>query len=242
MNCACMSVAKPGYSSVVTSAATSFFAAAHSQPAPPAASNLDSRFAQLGQHRGKMFRSTVGHLDVAAGDRPGDEKRSCLDAVGNDRCAGAPRRRSTPRTRKRGGARTLDLRAHLDQQINQVGDFRLARGIVQAGFALGQRRGHQDIFRAGHGDFFEDDVRAAQPAAARRLCLDVAVLGGNLGAHLLERLHVQIHGPRADGAASRQRNARVAQARHQRTQRQNRRAHGAHQFVGRFGIRNILRA
>jgi hypothetical protein len=36
------------------------------------------------------------------------------------------------------GADAVDLRAHLHQQVGQVGHFRLARGVFQHGLAFGQ--------------------------------------------------------------------------------------------------------
>ena len=52
---------------------------------------------------------------------------------------------------------------------------------------------------------------------------------------------MQVDGTRADGAAAGQRDARVAEARHQRPQRQDRGAHRLHQFVRRFGVGDVLR-
>ncbi len=57
------------------------------------------------------------------------------------------------------------LRAHLVEQVGQVGNLRLARAVLHDGFALGERGGHQQIFGAGHGDLVEDDVRAFEPSA-----------------------------------------------------------------------------
>src|SRR6266566_2235596 len=68
------------------------------------------------------------------------------------------------------------------------------------------------------------------------LRFDVAVRRGDLRAHLLQRLQVQIHGPRPDRASARQGNARHPHARHERPQRQNRRAHGLYQLVRRLGM------
>ncbi len=84
--------------------------------------------------------------------------------------------------------------------------------------------------------FSKTTFRAAQSAAARRLRRHVAVLGGDLRAHLFERLQMQIHRARADGAAPGERDARVSRAADQRSQRQNRGAHRAHQFVRRLGV------
>ena len=63
----------------------------------------------------------------------------------------------------------------------------------------------------------------------------------NFRAEFFERLDVQIDRTRADGAAAGQGNAGVAEARHQRPQRQHRSAHRLHQFVGRLGVRDRFR-
>ena len=132
-------------------------------------------------------------------------------------------------------ARAFDLRAHFDQQFGEIGDFRLERAIFENGFAFGQHRRGENIFRAGHGDFREAESGAAQTLGAR---FHVAVLDVNFRAEFFERLNVQVDGARADGAAAGKRNARVAEARHERAEREHRSAHRFHEFVGRFGVRN----
>ncbi len=79
----------------------------------------------------------------------------------------APCSRSTPWMRRQEVPGALDLRSHLDQQVNEVGDFGLARAIVEPRFAIGHGGGHQNVFRAGNGDFLEDDMRAAQAPVRR---------------------------------------------------------------------------
>ena len=74
-----------------------------------------------------------------------------------------------------------------------------------------------------------------------RFRFDVAVRLLNARAQMFEAGEVQIDGPRADGAAAGQRDARAAAARHQRTQHQARSAHGLHQFVRRFRRDDIRR-
>ena len=66
-----------------------------------------------------------------------------------------------------GGARAFDLRAHLDQQVGEIDDFRLARAVFHDGLAIGQRRRHQQIFCAGDGDLVENDV--SRPSVGRRV-------------------------------------------------------------------------
>ena len=134
-----------------------------------------------------------------------------------------------------GRAGAFDLRAHLDQQIGQVRHLRLAGGVAQHGFALGQHGRHHQVLGAGDGDAVEVHHRAAQ--ALGRLGFDVAVRLVDARAELLQAEDVQVDGPRADGAAAGQGNARAPAARHQRPQHQAGGAHGLHQLVGRFGRR-----
>src|SRR5690606_22191062 len=68
------------------------------------------------------------------------------------------------------------------------------------------------------GDQVESDPRAAQTFCP---CLDVAVLEADLGAHLLQALDVLVDGAGADGAATGQRDASLAVARHERTEGQH---------------------
>src|SRR5690606_23669321 len=130
------------------------------------------------------------------------------------------------------GAVTLDLRAHGDQAFRQVHHFRLARGVLDHGLAAGQGGRHEDILGTGHTHGIEEVVRATQ-AAFRRAGLDIAAFHGDLGAHGLETADVQIHRPRADGAAAGQGHFGVAEMRDHGSQHQNGGAHGFHQLVGR---------
>ena len=72
-------------------------------------------------------------------------------------------------------------------------------------------------------------MRALQTPINRRL--NVALFQLDFGAQLLKTGNMQIDRARADGAAARQRNLPLAEARHQRPQRPNGRAHGFHQFI-----------
>ncbi len=127
------------------------------------------------------------------------------------------------------GADALDAGAHLDQQVGQVGHLRLARGVLEHGLAVGQRGGHQQVLGAGHGDHVGHHARALQALGAG---MDKAVLNADLGAHGLQALDVLVDRARANGAAAGQRHTRLAEARYQRAQHQDRGAHGLDQFVG----------
>jgi hypothetical protein len=82
--------------------------------------------------------------------------------------------RLTPWTTDAARCPAFDARAHRDQQLGQVDDLGLLRGVFQHRLAVGQRRGHQQVLGAGDGDHVGDDARTA----CSRLALghDVAVL------------------------------------------------------------------
>src|SRR6266404_5506949 len=93
------------------------------------------------------------------------------------------------------------FRSHFSQQRDQIRDLWLACGIFQNRFAVGERCSHQNILRAGHGNFFEHDVSALEPAASRRTSLDVTVGGGDFRAHFLQRAPMA-HPPGSETRAS----------------------------------------
>src|SRR6266851_202625 len=207
MNCACMSVANPGYSSVVTSALTNFFAP----------------------------RTRIVLLFTISTGTP-----ACSNfAITAPKCSGAQCVIvSSPPVI---APATRNLRPHLPQHLHQIRHFRFTRRILQHRLPIRQRRRHQNIFRPRHRNFLKHDMRALQPSALRRPCLDVSVRRANLRPHLLQRLQVQIHRPRPNRTASRQRNSRHSHARHQRPQRQHRRPHRLHQLIRRLRVVQLRR-
>ena len=64
-------------------------------------------------------------------------------------------------------------------------DLRLPGAIFHQRFALSQNRSHQQVFRAGDGDFVENDVSAMQPF---RASFQIPVLLQNGRAHQLPAL------------------------------------------------------
>ena len=119
----------------------------------------------------------------------------------------------TPSITMRSVPAPLDLRAHGDQEIRQVDHLRFARRVLEHGLALGQRRRHHQVLGAGDGHGVEHQVRAPQAPGARA---DVAVLDVDVRAHGLQAGDVDVHRSRADGAAARQRDVGLAEAREQR--------------------------
>ncbi len=100
----------------------------------------------------------------------------------------------------RAAARTFDLRAHGAQEAGQVGDFGLARGILQHGLTVRERGRHQQVLGAGDGDRIEHNLRALEALGS---CLDEALFDRDLGAHGLQTGNVQVDWPRTDRAAAR---------------------------------------
>ena len=106
-----------------------------------------------------------------------------------------------------------NARSHLVQQIGEVGDFRLTGAILEDGLALGESRGHQQVFGARDRDLVEANRSAFEAVGGG---LHVAVVLRDLGAQALESVNVQIDRSGADGAAARQRDAGASATRHQR--------------------------
>ena len=178
-----------------------------------------------------MRRLAIGHHQVAAADSAGHQKCPRLDAVGIDAVLGAVQlAHALHPDRRRAGA--LDIRAHGHQQRGQVDDLRLAGAVFHQRIAVGKNRRHQQIFRAGHRNLVENNVRAMQPLGA---CFQIAVLLHDGGAHRFQPLEVQIDGAVADGASAGLGHARQPAACDQRTQHQRRSAHGLDDLV--FGSR-----
>ena len=84
---------------------------------------------------------------------------------------------------KRGSFIARNPGAHFAKQHNQIGYFRLARRVFEDRFAVRERCCHQNVFRSGDRDFFENDVTAFKPATLRSARFNVAVRRRNLRAH-----------------------------------------------------------
>ncbi len=194
--------------------------------------HIDAGLLQLGHERFQMFGDATGDRKIAAGNGAREQERAGLDAIGDDGVIG-PVEPLDALDADFGSARAFDLRAHGGEQARQIGHLRLARGVAQYGFALGEDGGHHQVFRSSDGDALEVDHSAAQ--AMERFRFDIAVGLIDSGAQPLQTEDVQIDGPRADGASARHGDARAAGARHQRTQNQAGGAHGLDQFIWRFG-------
>ena len=168
MYCACMSVGKPGYSSVEISAARSLPWARTRTASGPSTSTRAPASSQLGDHRAQMRGIAVGHDQVAAGNRARNQKRSRLNAIGTDavtarRAACSRRARESSPCPRPQSSRPWQSAARPDRTTSgSRAQFSIS------GFAVGQHRGHEQIFSAGDGDLVEDQMCAAQAPRRRR--------------------------------------------------------------------------
>ena len=119
-------------------------------------------------------------------------------------------------------AMAFNLCAHFDQHLGEVWNFRLPCGVFKNRFALGEGRGHHQIFSAGHRHHVGGDAGTLHAGAPFGQARDhVTVFHGDLGAHGLQALDVLVHWARTNGAAARQGDGGLAKTRQQRPQRQH---------------------
>ena len=160
MNWACMSVGKPGNSSVEMLVALSE-PPERTRTCPCRLSRRTPQASSLAMSAPRWAGLQSVDVEVAAGDGRGDEEGAGLDAVGIDAVARAVESGDSLDA-DGGGACAFDLCAHGVEQGGEVTDFGLAGAVLEEGLAVGERGGHEEVFRAGDGDLVEDDVRAAQ--------------------------------------------------------------------------------
>ena len=127
----------------------------------------------------------------------------------------------------------------LIRQLATSTHLRLARRVLDQALAPGEHRRHQGVVRGADRDLGQRDLVAGE--AARRARDDIAAFELDLGAERLERLQMQIDGPRADGAAAGQRHLRPAAARDQRRKHPEARPHARHHLVRRGGVDDLGR-
>ncbi len=185
--------------------------------------------AQFGEDRVERIGLCAGQRRRAARRRHRREKRPGLDAVGHDRVRRAGQaRHAFDRDAVR--PRAVDVRPHRSQAAREVDDLRLARGVLEDRGAVGKGCRHHQVLGPRDRDHVEDETHAGEPLRART---HIAVLEIDLGAHRHESLDVLVDGAQPDRAAARKRHPRLAAARDQRAERQDRRPHRLHELVGR---------
>ena len=89
------------------------------------------------------------------------KKGARLDAIGHHLVGGAVQTVNALDV-DAAGAVAFDLGAHGDQHLGQIRNLGLLGGVFQHRFALGQRRGHEEVLGAGHGHHVGGDAGAFQ--------------------------------------------------------------------------------
>ena len=162
-----------------------------------------------------MRRRAARDRDVAARRRACQEQRSGDDAVGDDLILDAvqfahafddDRIAAVPR----------DLRAHRAQEVGEVDDFGLHRGVLDRRRPLSQDGREHRVLRCADARHAEIDGRAAQFSALGDRD-QIAVGVRNRRAERTKCLFVHVGRARAEDAAAGQRDLGAAEARQQRS-------------------------
>ena len=189
----------------------------------------------------------AGEHDIAASRRHGGEIGARFDPVRHHPVRRAVQARDALHD-DAVGTGALNARAHRSQASGQINHFGLARRVFDDRFTLGQDGGHHQIFGTRHRNQIGDDACAfqavcpARAAANFRFGDDIAMFDAHRRAKNLQPLDVLIHRARANRATAWQGHARGAEARHQRTQHEDRRAHRLDHLVGRNRVDWLLGA
>ena len=128
MNCACMSVGKPGYGSVCDVDGREP-AAPRDGDAVGVALDRAAGLLELGEHELEVRRVESAHGDRPAGERAGDDERAGLDAVADDAVLDGVQRLDAL-DGDGGRAAAVDARAHRVEEVDEVDDLGLARGVL----------------------------------------------------------------------------------------------------------------
>ena len=135
------------------------------------------------------------------------------------------------------GTVPFNLCAHLAQQLNKIGNFRLLGSILQNCRSFGEAGCHQQIFCCPDGDCLKPNFRAFKAVGCN--CFHIAASNCNFCPHLFKAADMKVHRPRANRASSGQRYAGLANSREERTHDKGARPHFTDNVIGCFGIGDV---
>jgi hypothetical protein len=124
---------------------------------------------QLVDHRIEAGRRHAGEPHVASRCRGGAQIGAGLDAVGHD-AVGRAVQCVDALDADHVATGTGDARTHGVQAVGEVDHFRLARRVLDHGFAVGQRRRHHQVLGAGDGDHVAEHPGTFQAFGLRHGC------------------------------------------------------------------------
>ena len=114
----------------------------------------------------KVVGQGLGDPHLAAGDGTEGEEGDDLVVICADGDVGPVERGDTVDT-QHGGAEPLDFRAHGDERGAEFLHVGFAGGVDQGGLALGERGGHGEVFRHGHGHVVAPVARSLEARRQR---------------------------------------------------------------------------
>ena len=202
--------------------------------------DFNTRFAQCGKRRVHVIGVGAIQFHRPAGQTDGTGIAARFDTVRHDSVGCAMQTVDTFND-KLFGTNALNMRAHGDQQVAQVDNFRLPRGVFKDAGALGADGRHQRIFGCPDRDDREHDGPARQAATLGAGC---HVTSGrfNLCAKGFECLQMQIDRAVANGAATWQRHSRFPRTGQQRPKDEDGGAHLPHDIIRRHRRGDVARA
>ncbi len=175
-----------------------------------------------------MLGDDAGNRERAARGRRGGQVGRRGDAVRNHAVL-APREFFDALDDHRAFPRAADSGAAGIQKIRQVADFRLARRVGDGGDALRADGGDDDVLGCAHAR--ERKVDARPPDAVRDGTVQAAVVFRDDDPHLPQGRQMQVDGPGAELASAREGKHRFPHAADDGPQKDDGRAHLAHQMV-----------
>jgi hypothetical protein len=224
----------PGYGRVATSIERS----RPSVERPPAERRRLDGHAHVGE-LAREHRHLIGagalHDDFSAGEAGGREVCRRLYTVGHH-----PVRRGReivarhPVDHESRRTHAFDVGAHPVQEVEQIGDLRLARRVVEHAGALGEYRRQHDVLGGAHAREGERSQPNSPPRGR-----DELVVATESGAEP-ESLQVYVDGPHAEVVTARHRHDGAAAASEQRSQDDDGRPHAPHRLVGHVGVQVLV--
>jgi hypothetical protein len=158
-----------------------------------------------------------GHAKGSPGGRSRRGKTANLNVVGSYGMASAVQGRDTV-DGEPVGPETLYIGSHPQEQLTEVANVRLTRGVEHRGGSLGERGGHHDVFGGRHARLVENDFRATEVLSVE----SVNTAGFDLDTQGAQAKEMRVYSPPPDDITTRGMEDRVTVARGHGTRDENR--------------------
>src|SRR5665647_1292980 len=191
---------------------------------PVALPHVDSHAPELAEEELEVPGVEAHRGDFSTSGGAHDEIRARLDAIRHDLVVHAVQR-VTALDADGAGAGALDHCPHAPQEVAEIDDLGLSRGVLDDRLAVCGRGGHDEVLGGADAGVVERDDG---PLELRAADLDEAVVDRDGRSELLEAADVEVDAPRPDVAAAGHSDGGLAEARHQGAHDDDAGAHGAH--------------